>query len=141
MVPAQQGQQPVMQQPSSMHHTTVVVQQQTPQPQPQPPRNWSSGMCGCCDDIGTCLMVSFCGECYACCFMDKVNESACFPCCFPGSWMGAVRTKVRTKYHIEGSMMNDFCLTSGCCCCFTRPCVFCQMVREVKRMQDLGNPM
>lgn len=40
-------------QPSAMHNTTVVVQQ-APQPQPQPPRVWSTGMCECCDDIGTC---------------------------------------------------------------------------------------
>lgn len=140
-LPSHPGPQPVTQQPTQTH-TTVVIQQQQQVPQVKTPRVWSTEMCSCFADIGVCCLVCFCGECYACCgFMDRVGESCCFPCCFPGAWMGAVRSKIRSKYNIQGSMMDDFCLTSGCCACFTRYCVFCQMIREVKMMEQMGEPM
>lgn len=135
---------PVVQQPGAMHtNTTVVINQQAPTSDNVPfPRGWSSGMCGCFSDIGICLAVMCCGECYSCCcFMDDVNESCCLPCCFPAAWMGVVRTKIRMKYNIQGSIMDDMCLTSGCCACFTRPCILCQMAREVKTMSQQGKPM
>ncbi|PVD31999.1 hypothetical protein C0Q70_07425 [Pomacea canaliculata] len=49
-------QPPVVTQPqmSSTNNTTVVINQQPTGPGYQPPRPWSTGICGCCDDIGVC---------------------------------------------------------------------------------------
>ncbi|XP_037391389.1 cornifelin homolog B-like isoform X2 [Pygocentrus nattereri] len=38
----------------------------------------------------------------------------------------SMRTSVRERYHIEGSVLND-CVYSSFCC----PCVWCQMSREI----------
>ncbi len=65
--------QPVPQQPIPPQQINVVLQQ--PQPKPkifvEPanfplPRAWSSEVCGCCDDVGNCLLTCFCGPCMLC---------------------------------------------------------------------------
>lgn len=55
--PPQWGYQPpVVTQPqmSNTNNTTVVINQQSTGPAYKPPRAWSTGICGCFDDLGVC---------------------------------------------------------------------------------------
>lgn len=50
--------QPVTAQPGSFHstNTTVVVNQPASQMVLLGPRDWSSGLCGCCEDCYSCKL-------------------------------------------------------------------------------------
>lgn len=115
--------QPVHQQQSN---TTVVINQPGRVGRP-PPRDWSSGICGCFEDISSCCGVLWCGAyCYPCYLSSKLNESCCLPCCLPAnSWLIALRVKMRAENNIQGSILGDYCCS---CCC--GPCVMCQLSRE-----------
>ncbi|XP_028406690.1 cornifelin homolog A-like [Dendronephthya gigantea] len=128
-IPMQQPpafQQP-MQQPSHMHssntNTTVVIQQQPQQVVIQGPRAWSTGICSCFDDCGDCLFGFFCPCIHECNLSSAAGECCCVARCCPI----ALRTKIRTKHNIAGSIMDD-CCTVLCC----GPCATCQMSRELK---------
>ncbi|KAK7091159.1 cornifelin homolog [Littorina saxatilis] len=122
------GQQPILQQPSS-HQTTVVVNQQTVN---NTQRAWTQSLCGCCDDCGICLCVTFCGPCAACQLAQHMGEFLCLACCVP-NWMTAARTKVRMQRNIQGSICDDCCVTT--CCSY---CAMCQLWREVKVARQNG---
>uniref|UniRef100_A0A8C3FEW8 PLAC8-like protein 1 n=3 Tax=Emydidae TaxID=8476 RepID=A0A8C3FEW8_CHRPI len=49
----------------------------------------------------------------------------CFLPCLPGTLL-ALRTGVRERYHIEGSICDDW-LVMACC----GPCGLCQLSREL----------
>lgn len=119
---------------SSPGQTTVIVQQPQvmqlgpPPMMPQNVRDWSSGMCSCFDDMGTCLS----GWCCNCCLWSKIagrlNENPCVLCCVPGAAIN-LRTKMRTMYGIRGTMCRDCCEIEFCGCC-----AVCQMERELQTM-------
>lgn len=122
--------QPVHQQQTN---TTVVINQgRVGRP---PPRGWSSGICGCFEDMSSCCGVYWCGAgCYPCYLSAKLNESCCLPCCLPAnSWLIALRVKMRAENNINGSIMEDCCCV--CCCA---PLVMCQLSRE--HDYTLANP-
>lgn len=112
--------------------TTVIVNQ--PAPVVTGPRDWSSTLCSCCDDMGSCLMGMFCPWILACQVSMEMEESMCVPCCVPG-WMVVLRTKLRTENNIQGTVMDDCCTT---CCC--GHCVLCQMSRELKYIRQSYRP-
>ncbi|XP_063293262.1 cornifelin homolog [Pelobates fuscus] len=86
---------------------------------------WSSNVCDCCDDIGICL----CGTCFPCCLACKVasdfGECCCLPC-LSGTVL-AMRTGIRERYRIPGTICND-CVSLTFC----GQCALCQMARELK---------
>ncbi|XP_072109155.1 placenta-specific gene 8 protein-like [Mobula birostris] len=92
------------------------------QPQAAPAANsdWNSGLCSFCDDIGVCLCGIFCTICLGCQIAGNMGE-----CCLCGTTM-AMRTLIRTKYNISGSLCGD-CLVTMCCL----PCSLCQIKREI----------
>ncbi|PIO40453.1 hypothetical protein AB205_0022670 [Aquarana catesbeiana] len=66
-----------------------------------PTGEWSSELCDCCSDCGTCLF-GFCfPTCLACYVADKYGESCCLPI-VPGG-MTAMRTHMRLTYGIRVS--------------------------------------
>ncbi|XP_041039796.1 placenta-specific gene 8 protein-like [Carcharodon carcharias] len=83
-------------------------------------RDWNTGLCSCCDDVGICCCGLFCTMCLGCQIASNMNE-----CCLCGISM-AMRTLVRTKYHISGTLCNDWCTTMFCL-----PCSLCQIKREI----------
>ncbi|XP_062569502.1 cornifelin homolog [Saccostrea cucullata] len=123
--------QPGPAQPYGYHttNTTVVVQQQAPTRPPK--RDWSTGICGCFEDFGSCCAVFFCPQFYMCYLSSKLGESCCLPCAIAGT--GALiplRTKIRAENNIHGSICDDCCMV-----CWCPQCVMCQLSREYDNIQ------
>ncbi|KAL8581021.1 hypothetical protein ACOMHN_048055 [Nucella lapillus] len=108
------------------HHNTTTVIVNQPAPVVTGPREWSSTLCSCCDDMGSCMMGTFCPLVLACQISMEMEESMCVPCCVPG-WLIVLRTKMRAQNKIQGTVMDDCCMN-----CWCGHCVMCQMARELK---------
>lgn len=87
-------------------------------------------MCGCFDDCGICLCVTFCAQFYACSLSSDMGEGCCLPVCCGIGAMTNLRVKLRTQENIEGSIACDNCAMN---CCF--PCALCQLGREWQIVQ------
>ncbi|XP_020899111.1 placenta-specific gene 8 protein [Exaiptasia diaphana] len=112
--------------PSHQTTTNVTVIQQ--QPTVKQPRKWSSGMCGCFEDCGSCFLGMCCPSCLLTEVSSRMGEGCCFTCCCPGSLLG-LRIKLRVENNIQGSLMDDYCAVM--CCPL---CVLCQLSRELKSL-------
>ncbi|XP_019751618.1 cornifelin homolog [Hippocampus comes] len=87
--------------------------------------DWSSNTLDCCDNCGICL----CGTFLPCILECKVAQDHGESCClaFLPSSSVALRTSIRHKYRIEGSVCKDW-LVMAC----LPLCGLCQMAREQK---------
>eukprot|EP00656_Telonema_subtile_P005228 TRINITY_DN12376_c0_g1_i1.p1 TRINITY_DN12376_c0_g1~~TRINITY_DN12376_c0_g1_i1.p1 ORF type:complete len:177 (-),score=6.53 TRINITY_DN12376_c0_g1_i1:504-1034(-) len=88
---------------------------------------WSSGVCGCFDDCGSCCYACFCPSCAVASAASRYDGSNwCFNwlCKSPCATHNILRTG---KYSIKGGCGDDICLPL---CCST--CVAARMLREVK---------
>ncbi|XP_073458153.1 cornifelin homolog A-like [Aquarana catesbeiana] len=99
----------------------------TMQPQAMPAyttSQWSSDIMDCCADMGICLCGTFVPGILAC---KIASDYEC--CCLPilGGATLAMRTGIRERYHIPGSICNDWVRLVFC-----GPCALCQMARELK---------
>ncbi|XP_062569500.1 cornifelin homolog isoform X2 [Saccostrea cucullata] len=115
----------------STSNTTVVVTQQQQVPTRPPKRGWSTGICGCFEDFGSCCAVILCPSCYVCYLSNKLGESCCLPFAIAGH--GALiplRTKIRAENNIHGSICEDCCMVLWC-----SQCVMCQLSREYDNIQ------
>ncbi|KAK7097939.1 placenta-specific gene 8 protein-like [Littorina saxatilis] len=117
----------------SAQHTTIVINQPG-QLTHMGPRDWTSSLCSCCDDMGSCILGAFCPCILACQITSDMGESSCVPCCVPG-WLIVLRSKLRTQHNIQGTVMDDCCVTV---CCGN--CVMCQMARELKYISTFSRP-
>ncbi|XP_064425711.1 cornifelin homolog [Latimeria chalumnae] len=88
--------------------------------------SWSSGLCDCCADMSICLCGVFL-PCILACRVAQDFEECCCVAFLPGSLL-AMRTGIRERYHISGSVCDDW--VAMCCC---GPCSLCQMARELTR--------
>ncbi|KAL2084228.1 hypothetical protein ACEWY4_019746 [Coilia grayii] len=86
---------------------------------------WSSDLCDCCEDCGICLCGAFIPCILGCKVAQDHGDSCCLPF-LPGA-MIAVRTSMRDRYHIEGTICDDWVAVA----CFPL-CAICQMAREQK---------
>ncbi|XP_030043251.1 cornifelin homolog [Microcaecilia unicolor] len=101
--------------------------------------DWSTGVCDCCDDLGICCFGFWCLPCFMCKTADDFGECLCLPLleilagygvpCPPISM--AMRSGVRERYGIQGSICNDCCIL---CWCYN--CAWCQMSREIKKRKQ-----
>jgi len=107
--------------------TQVVINQPTSNEREQL-RPWSSNKCDCCEDCHSCLCVLFFGSCFTSCLATRMGENSCTPCCVPGGVI-AMRSVLRSKNNIQGSICNDCCDLIFC-----GPCSLCQMSREMDRL-------
>ncbi|XP_002731745.1 cornifelin homolog [Saccoglossus kowalevskii] len=138
-----QQQGPIQQQPAPMqhtsHNTTVVVQQQPQNIIVQGPRDWSSDLCACFNDLSSCCLGTFFPLCFEMHLWNRMGENACGPCCIVNS-ASMLRVKIRTKQNIQGTLCGDYCITAFC-----YQCVLCQLSREVDFVErtgmDGGSPM
>ncbi|KAM9852752.1 cornifelin homolog [Aulostomus maculatus] len=87
--------------------------------------DWSSNVLDCCEDCGICL----CGTFVPCILECKVAQDSGECCCLPllPGAMTALRTSMRSRYHISGSVFDDWVVMA----CLS-PCGICQMAREQK---------
>ncbi|XP_063292101.1 cornifelin homolog [Pelobates fuscus] len=86
---------------------------------------WTSDVFDCCQDMGICLCGTFVPCILACKVASDFGECCCLP--FLGGTVVAMRTGIRERYRIPGSICNDcVCLT------FCSQCALCQMARELK---------
>ncbi|XP_006627401.2 cornifelin homolog A-like [Lepisosteus oculatus] len=94
--------------------------------------SWSSGICDCCEDMGICCCAFWCFPCFMCKTASEFGECLCLPLLDPCSPVPpislAVRSSIRERYRIKGSICSD-CCTVTCC----NACAWCQMAREMKR--------
>uniref|UniRef100_A0A4W3HR91 Uncharacterized protein n=1 Tax=Callorhinchus milii TaxID=7868 RepID=A0A4W3HR91_CALMI len=87
-------------------------------PQPLSSLHWRAGLLPLCPL--PCLCGLFCPFCLGCEIAGAMGE-----CCCCGTSV-AMRTLIRTKYNIQGSICNDHCIHE---CCLM--CSLCQMKREI----------
>uniref|UniRef100_A0A8C5WH23 Cornifelin n=2 Tax=Leptobrachium leishanense TaxID=445787 RepID=A0A8C5WH23_9ANUR len=86
---------------------------------------WHSDVFDCCQDMGICLCGAFIPCVLACRVASDLGECCCLP--YLGVTIVAMRTAIRERYRIPGSICNDcMCLT------FCGLCTLCQMARELK---------
>ncbi|XP_030635124.1 cornifelin homolog A-like [Chanos chanos] len=101
------------------------------------PQQWSSGLCDCCDDMGICCCGFWCCPCQMCKTTADFGECLCLPLidimfgCFVPPISLSVRSSMRERYNIKGSMCTDCCKVSCC-----GPCSWCQMARELKKQRQ-----
>ncbi|XP_056608172.1 plac8 onzin related protein 6 isoform X2 [Triplophysa dalaica] len=94
---------------------------------------WSSGVCDCCEDMSVCCCGFWCPYCLMCRTSENFGECFCLPLleiCFGGMLHPitlAMRSSMRERYNIKGSIPDDCCMVT--CCTL---CVWCQMAREMK---------
>ncbi|KAF7659287.1 hypothetical protein LDENG_00000420 [Lucifuga dentata] len=94
---------------------------------------WNSGLFNCCDDMATCCFGFWCPCCLVCQVSTDFGECLCMPLVdivsggiVPAFGM-ALRSSMRERYHIQGSMFDDCCIVTFC-----GACAWCQMAREIK---------
>ncbi|KAL3882530.1 hypothetical protein ACJMK2_028866 [Sinanodonta woodiana] len=93
------------------------------------PRNWSSGICDCTNDMQSCLLVYCCGPFYGCYLSREMEENTCLPLWHP-FYLTSLRSKMRTQRNIEGNICCDHCATV-----WLPSCVMCQLKRELDIMR------
>ncbi|XP_023844316.1 cornifelin homolog A-like [Salvelinus sp. IW2-2015] len=93
--------------------------------QPNTPAKWNSRILDCCIDRRVCLCGTFCSMCLACQMAERYGECFCLPL-LPTTMM-MMRTSMRERYNIPGSLIDDWAVHMFC-----GPCALCQMAREMK---------
>ncbi|XP_030848812.1 cornifelin homolog [Strongylocentrotus purpuratus] len=123
---------PITIQPTIPASQTIIQVNQvtgTPMMPRGPPREWTTDVCACCDDMTICLCTIFV-PCYPCMLAADMNESCCVPMCIPNAGI-SMRAVVRSRHNISGNLMND-CVAMSCC----GFCATCQLAREVQMIKS-----
>lgn len=81
-------------------------------------RDWSTPLSSACSDICSWIFCAgfFFPWCYVCHVSNQMQEHCCVGCCTPGALI-ALRTKIRTKENIRGSICHDTVLSTFCYSC------------------------
>ncbi|XP_058193953.1 protein PLANT CADMIUM RESISTANCE 11 [Rhododendron vialii] len=110
------------------------------------PGPWSTGLCGCCEDVGSCCLTCWC-PCVAFGRIAEIVDRGSTSCGVSGAiyllMMSATgcsclyscfyRSKLRGQYFLDESPCADCCV--HCCC---EECALCQ---EYRQLQNQGFDM
>uniref|UniRef100_A0A7N0VGM1 Uncharacterized protein n=1 Tax=Kalanchoe fedtschenkoi TaxID=63787 RepID=A0A7N0VGM1_KALFE len=104
-----------------------------------PPGQWTTGLCGCCEDMGNCCMTCCC-PCITFGRNAEIIERGASTCCCSGclfyilSIVGCgclyscgYRTRLRSQYSLPEEPCGDCCVHLYCL-----SCSLCQEHRELK---------
>ncbi|KAJ8337787.1 hypothetical protein SKAU_G00367530 [Synaphobranchus kaupii] len=95
---------------------------------------WSSDIFDCCQDMGICCLGFWCLPCLMCRTSYEFGECLCLPL-LDGGFIHPVslslRSSIRERYNIQGTLCNDCCVTT-----YFNWCVWCQMARELKKHRE-----
>uniref|UniRef100_A0A8C6L3R3 Plac8 onzin related protein 2 n=1 Tax=Nothobranchius furzeri TaxID=105023 RepID=A0A8C6L3R3_NOTFU len=93
------------------------------------PTDWSSGLCDCFEDISACCYGFWCSPCLACSVSGQFGENflICDVPLFAPPTALSMRSAMRNKYGIKGSLCKDIAVS-----CFCVWCSWCQMHSELK---------
>ncbi|XP_043953426.1 cornifelin homolog A-like isoform X2 [Gambusia affinis] len=98
-------------------------------------KQWSSGICDCCQDSALCCYTCWCFPCFACQTAKEAGECLCLPLLDAFGLIPpmatSLRASIRHRYGIEGSVCSDCVYASFC-----GPCTWCQISREIKTRQN-----
>ncbi|KAJ8035997.1 Cornifelin-like A [Holothuria leucospilota] len=119
----------IMQQPAAGGTTIINMNAPNPMMPRGIPRDWTTGLCAMCDDMAVCLCETFV-PCHVCMVASDMGEGVCMPCCIPAPWL-VMRAHARGKHNIQGSLLNDCCVSLWC-----GPCAACQLAREIKMIKN-----
>jgi len=86
-------------------------------------------------DPMACLKCWFCTPCSVMWNLQSLGKpgsfSMCMCCCQPLAGAAIARTQTREKYGIEGSDLEDWCLTACCC-----ECSIYQVMAEINKREE-----
>ncbi|KAM3387456.1 hypothetical protein ACQJBY_010351 [Aegilops geniculata] len=103
--------------------------------------SWSTGLCGCCDDVGSCCLTFFC-PCVAFGRIAEIVDRGATSCCVSGTlymllasvtggwgclYSCCYRSSLREQYGLKEKPCADCCVHWSC-----EPCALCQEYRELK---------
>ncbi|KAH9531968.1 hypothetical protein CY35_19G065000 [Sphagnum magellanicum] len=127
-------------QPFSMTHQPAAPLNQLPPPNSG---TWTTGLCGCSDDINSCCCATWC----PCVLMGRVAEivdegrTSCLSAGCLFFWLLALagscviysygfRTRLREKYGLPPKPCGDFCSDYWC--------IWCSLAQETRELQNRG---
>lgn len=87
---------------------------------------WGSGIFGCFEDMKSCMCAILCSPFFACCLAKRMGENCCTP--YLAGGLVAMRSVLRTRHNIQGSISGDCCTIFFC-----GNCAMCQMSREMDK--------
>ncbi|XP_050932915.1 cornifelin isoform X4 [Lates calcarifer] len=108
----------------------------------QPLTEWSNGLPDCFEDVSTCCYGFWCCPCLAGTVAGRFGENRClllFDVCTPAVFTAcgiplfippavlSLRSAMRNRYGIKGTLCKDIVVS-----CFCMWCSWCQMHRELK---------
>merc|ERR1712159_183265 len=94
---------------------------------------WTSGLCSCFDDFGSCAYAFCCPFCANASAVTNYDGSNwCFNCCAKHPCMA--QSIIREgKYNIQGTCLEDICIPYFCTCCAVS-----RLLREVKARGNIN---
>jgi Cys-rich protein (TIGR01571 family) len=133
--------------------TVIVVQSNSGAVNcPEAAKIMQEGLCGCCEDLETCLCATFCWSCAFGTWIERAGMGQCCgPCCvyscmmYFGMWccLACYAGNYRTMLFLRLGLPDPGCCANWCIHLWCRCCAIAQEGRAAKAMMaaGVGKPM